>query len=57
MNAVPTELLELTKGTQAVNWTAVCTAKGLLHHSDRGSQYVDADYVAALAAAGIEAAT
>jgi transposase InsO family protein len=29
-------------------------AKGLLHHSDRGSQYVDADYVATLAAAGIE---
>src|SRR6266700_3907534 len=29
-------------------------AKGLLHHSDRGSQYVDADYLAALAAAGIE---
>jgi putative transposase len=28
--------------------------KGLLHHSDRGSQYVDRDYVAALAAAGIE---
>ena len=28
--------------------------KGLLHHSDRGSQYVDAEYVAALAAAGIE---
>lgn len=29
-------------------------AKGLLHHSDRGSQYVDTEYVAALAAAGIE---
>ena len=29
-------------------------SKGLLHHSDRGSQYVDADYLAALAAAGIE---
>ena len=28
--------------------------KGLLHHSDRGCQYVDADYVAALAAAGAE---
>jgi transposase InsO family protein len=28
--------------------------KGLLHHSDRGSQYVDTEYVAALAAAGIE---
>ena len=28
--------------------------KGLLHHSDRGSQYVDDDYVAALHAAGIE---
>jgi transposase InsO family protein len=28
--------------------------KGLLHHSDRGSQNVDADYVAALAGAGIE---
>ncbi|MBL9189088.1 MAG: IS3 family transposase [Opitutaceae bacterium] len=28
--------------------------KGLLHQSDRGSQYVDAEYVAALAAAGIE---
>lgn len=26
---------------------------GLLHHSDRGSQYVDRDYVHALAAAGI----
>jgi transposase InsO family protein len=29
-------------------------AKGLLHHSDRGSQYVDHDYVSALDAAGIE---
>jgi transposase InsO family protein len=28
--------------------------KGLLHHSDRGSQYVDADYIKALGAAGIE---
>lgn len=28
--------------------------KGLLHHSDRGSQYVDADYVALLAQAGLE---
>ena len=28
--------------------------KGLLHHSDRGSQYVDADYIKALTAAGIE---
>lgn len=28
--------------------------QGLLHHSDRGSQYVDEDYVQALAAAGIE---
>ena len=28
--------------------------KGVLHHSDRGSQYVDADYVALLAAAGLE---
>jgi transposase InsO family protein len=28
--------------------------KGLLHHSDRGSQYVDDDYIAALKAAGIE---
>ncbi|HEY8692464.1 MAG TPA: IS3 family transposase [Chloroflexota bacterium] len=28
--------------------------KGLLHHSDRGSQYVDVDYVTALNAAGIE---
>lgn len=27
---------------------------GLLHHSDRGSQYVDEAYLAALAAAGIE---
>ena len=27
---------------------------GLLHHSDRGSQYVDGDYIAALRAAGIE---
>ena len=27
---------------------------GLLHHSDRGRQYVAADYLAALAAAGIE---
>jgi len=27
---------------------------GLLHHSDRGSQYVDDDYLAALNAAGIE---
>ena len=27
---------------------------GLLHHSDRGSQYVDADYLKALAALGIE---
>jgi transposase InsO family protein len=29
-------------------------ANGLLHHSDRGSQYVDGDYLTALAAAGIE---
>jgi len=28
--------------------------RGLLHHSDRGSQYVDDDYLKALAAAGIE---
>lgn len=28
--------------------------KGLLHHSDRGSQYVDYEYVTALRAAGIE---
>jgi putative transposase len=28
--------------------------KGLLHHSDRGSQYVDGDYLKALEAAGIE---
>jgi putative transposase len=28
--------------------------QGLLHHSDRGSQYVDEGYVQALAAAGIE---
>ena len=28
--------------------------KGLLHHSDRGSQYVDEDYLAALHTAGIE---
>ena len=28
--------------------------QGLLHHSDRGSQYVDENYVQALAAAGIE---
>lgn len=27
---------------------------GLLHHSDRGSQYADADYLKALAAAGLE---
>lgn len=27
---------------------------GLLHHSDRGSQYVDADYIKALEAAGID---
>jgi len=27
---------------------------GLLHHSDRGSQYVDEDYIQALSAAGIE---
>jgi len=27
---------------------------GLLHHSDRGSQYVDDDYLKALAAAGLE---
>ena len=31
-----------------------CPPKGLLHHSDRGSQYVDADYIKALDAAGIE---
>jgi putative transposase len=30
------------------------TAQGLLHHSDRGSQYVDEDYIKALIAAGIE---
>ena len=29
-------------------------SKGLLHHSDRGSQYVDDDYLTALHAAGIE---
>ena len=29
-------------------------AAGLLHHSDRGSQYVDGDYLAALRSAGIE---
>ena len=29
-------------------------APGLLHHSDRGSQYADADYLAALRAAGFE---
>ena len=29
-------------------------AEGLLHHSDRGSQYVDDDYIKALSAAGIE---
>lgn len=28
--------------------------RGVLHHSDRGCQYVDADYVALLAAAGLE---
>jgi transposase InsO family protein len=28
--------------------------KGVLHHSDRGCQYVDAEYVALLAAAGLE---
>ena len=28
--------------------------KGVLHHSDRGCQYVDADYVALLTAAGLE---
>ena len=28
--------------------------EGLLHHSDRGSQYVDDDYIQALSAAGIE---
>jgi putative transposase len=31
-----------------------CPEPGVLHHSDRGSQYVDADYVQALAASGIE---
>ena len=31
-----------------------CPPKGLLHHSDRGSQYVDAGYIKALDAAGIE---
>lgn len=29
-------------------------SKGLLHHSDRGSQYVDEDYIKALEAAGIK---
>lgn len=29
-------------------------SQGLLHHSDRGSQYVDEDYVRALTASGIE---
>lgn len=28
--------------------------KGLLHHSDRGCQYVDADYIAVLKTAGLE---
>ena len=31
-----------------------CPEPGLLHHSDRGSQYVDADYLQAMAATGIE---
>lgn len=31
-----------------------CPEPGMLHHSDRGSQYVDADYVQALDASGIE---
>jgi putative transposase len=35
-------------------WRGHVTSRGLLHHSDRGVQYVCADYVAALAAAGIE---
>ena len=30
-----------------------CPPEGLLHHSDRGSQYVDEEYIQALAAAGI----
>jgi transposase InsO family protein len=30
-----------------------CPPEGLLHHSDRGSQYVDEDYIQALDAAGI----
>lgn len=30
-----------------------CPPAGLLHHSDRGSQYVDDDYIQALGAAGI----
>jgi len=30
-----------------------CPSDGLLHHSDRGSQYVDDDYIQTLAAAGI----
>lgn len=30
-----------------------CPPEGLLHHSDRGSQYVDEDYIQALGAAGI----
>ena len=30
-----------------------CPPEGLLHHSDRGSQYVDENYIQALAAAGI----
>ena len=28
--------------------------RGLVHHSDRGSQYVDEDYIKALTSAGIE---
>ena len=31
-----------------------CPEPGLLHHSDRGSQYVDADYLKVLAVTGIE---
>jgi putative transposase len=31
-----------------------CPPKGLLHHSDRGSQYVDENYLKALEAAGVE---
>jgi putative transposase len=45
---------QLTLDALSMGLQARTPPAGLLHHSDRGSQYASADYRAALAAAGIE---